>query len=64
MIWDTDSYIVHEVGPLAINHAPVAKLAPLDPEYRAQIEATYQQMLQEQHERNAAKWKRDHGAKS
>jgi len=64
MIWDTDSYIVHENGPIAVTYPPVTKLAPVDRDYRARVEATYQQMLREQHDRNAAKWKRAHGPKS
>jgi len=63
MIWDVDSYIVHEVGPIAIELPRKTKLAPIDSGYRERVEATYQQMLREQHDRTAARWKRAHGPK-
>jgi hypothetical protein len=64
MIWDVDSYIVHEVGPIAVQFLPKTKLAPIYPGYRERVQETYQQMLREQHDRGVARRKkRADGAK-
>ena len=59
MIWDADSYIVHEVGPIAIQVKSTVRLAKLPPGYRENVRKTYQRMLVKQH----ASWEKRRGAK-
>ena len=60
MIWDVDSYIVYEPGPIAIQWMPVTRRAPIDEHYRERVQETYRQMVAKQ----TARYRKWNGTKS